>query len=425
MTLYDRLERRLDPGDVPAIEIPERGDGFPREALETLLRGEVGRLVTPIEQGGALVWADLMRVCARLAEADLELTLCLGGVVLGSLPLIVAGTADQRGRFFADIRAGKLAALGLSEWDHGSDLLAGDTTATEHRVTGEKRPTNNGTEATWITVLARTGERDDPFGQTLYLLHRDTPGVHAGAPIEWPCVPAMDLSGVRLDDALGEPLGAVGDGFPNARKILETSRSGVACMATGAHAAVFQHAWTHAHDRTLYGAPIAELDAVQDLLTRSFRRLVTSVALSRHTARRVTAADPTARSWSCAAKLLCPQLLEESLHDCGTLLGTRSLLRPFADLRRDAPILAIFDGSSQLMLDEMWRTVRTWPADTTPDAPLLIQRAREARNLPQRDRFQLSWDAAWALAHHAAAESRGAPAVEPLTWDTARDWIRG
>ncbi len=125
------------------------------------------------------------------------------------------------------------------------------------------------------------------------------------------------------------------------------------------------------------------------------------------------------------------------MHDAGTLLGARSLMPPFSALRRDAPILAIFDGSSQLQKDELWRHAATWRAElaeATEPAPFdpwrdddavtalsprtigvegaetIREAARGARGRPVAERFAIS-EAAAALYGLAALEELGAPGI--------------
>ncbi len=215
LDLYARVEARLDPLDDAdraadaALRAgldahpAQRPDRLPVLALRALLQGPVGAELVPPAEGGRLVWDRALRVCGRLAAADLDLTLCLGGVVLASLPVIVAGDAAQRARFFSAVRDGGLAGLGLSEWDRGSDLLQNDTVATplgdgRWRLDGHKRPCNNGSVGRHVVVLARTGDADDAFGATMFLLTRGTPGLMPDAPLDWVGCPQMDLSGVRL-----------------------------------------------------------------------------------------------------------------------------------------------------------------------------------------------------------------------------------
>lgn len=416
--LHAWCSRELTPAKSDALEA---SGAFPQRQLTTLLTETLGDALVPAEERGTLRWDSLMRVCARLAAHDLGVTLCLGGVVLGAVPVLVAGDDDQRGQFFFDLKRGTLAGLALSEWDRGSDLLRCDTVATPHgdgfRIVGRKRPTNNGTRAGNLVVLARTGEKDAPSGASLFLLHRETtPRLHADAPVDWSGYPGMDLSGVRLDGVEVGPervLGKVGQGFVYARRTLEITRSGVACMAVGAHATAVDLAWRHAQTRRLYGAPISDLGGVRRLLASSFARLCLATALARRAARSVGRWAASARSLSSAAKLMCPLLLEQSVGDCGTVLGTRSLTHDtrFHRLRRDAPILGIFDGSSQLQLDELWRHARAWPAEADDD-PLEVARAVYERGVYARTNLYpptTGFDP-WATDERAARAS-AAPAV--------------
>jgi hypothetical protein len=136
-------------------------------------------------------------------------------------------------------------------------------------------------------------------------------------------------------------------------------------MAAGAHASCLALALEHARSRVLYGQPIAALEGVQQIVGRVFARFAESLALARRAARAAARWPASARAWTAAAKLVCPTLLEESVHEVGTLLGARSLMEtlPFARVRRTAPVFAIFDGSSQLQLDELWRYAARWRLD--------------------------------------------------------------
>ena len=352
----------------------DRAGAFPEAELSALLRGPVGAALAPADLGGTLCWSRLMRVCARLAATDLGVTLCLGGVVLGALPVLVAGDEAQRRAVFSGVREGALCALGLSEWAHGSDLLAGQTAAAPSAsgalcVTGEKRPINNASRARFVVILARTSDADDPFGASLLLLDRERHAM-TSEPVPWVGYPGLDLGSVGLDEVAvddADVLGAVGEGFLHARRTLEISRSGVAAMASGAALGALAHGVAHAQRRALYGAPIAELAAVRRLLGRCFGRAIVATALARRAAQEAGRAGPEARALTCAAKLVCPALAERNVHDAGAVLGARSLVaaHPFSRLRRDVPVLAIFDGSSELMRDELWRHAARWPA---PDA---------------------------------------------------------
>jgi alkylation response protein AidB-like acyl-CoA dehydrogenase len=397
--LYARVEALVDPApasDRPALEacarflrdaLPpghmaalEAASEFPVAELAAFARHGLARELVPEDLGGTFEWSRLTRICARLAAHELDFTLCLGGAVLGALPILVAGSAAHRTAYFTPLARGEMGGLGLTEWAHGSDLLAGDAradpidaagrpatleAATHFRLEGTKAPINNGTRAACLVLLARTGGDDPMFAHSLFVVPRETPGLEPHARFATLGHRCMDLSGAVLRGAVvprAAMMGAPGEGFVHARRALEISRSGVATMALGATATALAQAVDHARTRHLYGAPIDDLGGVQTLLARSFARFCASAALARRAARTVAHAPLAGRGLSCAAKYLCPTLLEETVADSGTLLGARSLLDdfPFSRLRRSAPVLAVFDGSSQLQLDELWRHAASW-----------------------------------------------------------------
>jgi alkylation response protein AidB-like acyl-CoA dehydrogenase len=396
------LARTLPPGR--GAELEACGE-FPEEATRAFASEGFAREIVPEQEGGCLDWSRAMRVGMRLAAHDLDLALCLGGAVLGGMPLLVAGDAAQRAQYFGALLRGEMGALALSEWDHGSDLLAIDARAepldakgapcaakdaTGFRLFGTKSPANNAARGANTVVLARTGAVGDPFGASLFLVARATPGVKSVPRFESVGFRSMDLSGVALDgvEVPREMLiGNAGEGFAYARRSLEVSRSGVASMSVGAHAQCLAMALAHACSRVLYGRPIGALEGVQSILGRVYGRFAEAVALARRASRSAARWPGSARAWTAAAKLVCPTLLEDSVHDVGTLLGARSLVgaQDFARLRRTAPVFAIFDGSSQLQLDELWRYAGRWPMDATltaTEALALARSLRDPRHVP-------------------------------------------
>src|SRR4051794_34978805 len=74
---------------------------FPADELAAFLSGPLGLELTPADQGGQLDWARAARITASLSAHHLGFTLCLGGTVLGALPVLVAGRPEQRGTFFS------------------------------------------------------------------------------------------------------------------------------------------------------------------------------------------------------------------------------------------------------------------------------------------------------------------------------------
>lgn len=375
--LADFLARHLPEGRGEALEAAGE---FPDGELRAFAREGFIEALVPVRAGGRLDWARAMRLATRLAAHDLDVTLCLGGTVLGATPLLVAGTDAQLADYFDPVRRGEMGGLALTEWAHGSDLLAGEARAapldergepapldraTHFSLTGVKSPTNNGTRGARVVVLARTSDDDGAFTHSLFVVPREATGLGAVEPFRPMGFRNMDLSGVRLEGVVlpaSAVIGRPGEGFAHTRQALSISRSGVAHMASGASLGVAALAIEHAHARRLYGAPVASLGGAGALLAEITGRAVTAHALARVASRATARFGPEARAWTSAAKLVCPACFEENVHDAGTILGGRSLFvgEPLPRVRRAAPVLAIFDGSSQLQLDELFRYAAAW-----------------------------------------------------------------
>jgi alkylation response protein AidB-like acyl-CoA dehydrogenase len=370
------LERVLP--EQRSAELEARGI-LPEEELRAFAVEGHADTYVPREYGGAFHFPTSQRVWFRLGAHDLDTALCFGGTGLATAPLLVAATKQQAEKPFRAVLRGEMAGLALTEWKHGSDLAANEATATgldasgrptsvataeRFRLSGRKAPANNGSRGVFVIALLRTGA-EPPFSDTLFLIDRNTPGVAPHPRFPSIGYRSMDLSGIVFEDAIvgrDAVLGEVGEGLLHTRRALEISRCGVATIAASVAANAVARAVNHARERHLYGAPIGDLGGVQLLLGSTIARALEALAACRRTSWAVARAARSARHWTSLAKLLTPRLAEECVHDAGTVLGARSLMEdlPFARLRRAAPVLAIFDGSSQLQLDEIWRRVWTW-----------------------------------------------------------------
>lgn len=349
----------------------------------------------PGDIGGDANWPLAMRTGAYFAAHEPDALLCLGGALLGSFPVLCAGTLEQKTAVYESLQKGHLAAFGVSEWAHGLDLLGNESYAepidaegracslehaTHFRLNGCKAPVNNASEGFHLAVAMRTSAGREANSQSLFLLRRDMDGLHKGSRFPSIGYRCMDLSSIVMTDLVvprSALLGEVGEGFVHARRALEISRSGVATMAAGFQVRVLAIAAAHAQTRQLYGAPISALEAIRSLLAGLYARSVEAIALARMTAHLMNHAAVSARVLTAVCKYQIPWLLDKSVQDAGTLLGARSLMEdlPLARARRTAPLFAIFDGSSFLQKDEIWRGMISWPSGRTGG----VQRYHELR----------------------------------------------
>jgi short-chain 2-methylacyl-CoA dehydrogenase len=188
---------------------------------------------------------------------------------LGTTPILMYGTEEQKRRWLPDLAAGKrLAAFGLTEPGAGSD--AGNTrTTAELRdgswiVNGSKLfITNAGTDITWgVTITARTGE--DEISNIV--VENGTPGYAISAPMKKLGWRASDTRELSFEDATvpeGNLVGERGAGFRQFLEILDGGRISVAAMGVGLAQGAYDLAYAYAKEREQFGKPIAKFQAVQ------------------------------------------------------------------------------------------------------------------------------------------------------------------
>ncbi len=336
----------------------ERQGRYPREILDALWGLGVRELL-----GAEASAPHLGALGALLARHDGSLAITVLVNALALLPVWLAGSADQRARVLGRVHAGARASLLLTEWDHGSDLLANRlrATPTEHgyRLDGEKHVINGGHEHDLLVVLART--RDGVPGATaleaagdfsVFVLDRRA-GVtplprYATLPAH-----AADISGVRFAGAFAsadERVGAEGDGFAVIQQTLAISRGGVSALASGSATRAVELATIHADARMLYGAPIARLGPVAAHCARARALDLAAAALSVKQALLVGALGQGAAYYTACAKLAGTALGEDAVTEARMVLSGRALVAgPAERLVRDVLLYGIFDGTSHVM----------------------------------------------------------------------------
>lgn len=338
---------------------------YPQAVLDELhargLSGLFGR--------DATAW-HLGALQAELAAADGTLAITVGVNGLALLPIHLDASDELRERVLERVAGGEMGAMLLTEWAHGSDLLANETRAVRtsdgYRIEGAKALINGGARHRLLTVLARTRDRELRTPQdrraalgdhTLFWLERNNSVV---ATARHPTLPARgaDISQVELRGASAGAdaiIGREGDGFAVVRRTLTVSRGGIAALAAGATAAVHAQARAYAHSRVVYGAPIAQLDAIADHLAELAELDAECSAIAARATAFANAFGLDAAPHTAAAKLIAPRIAERATDLARRVLGSRALLEDhdLARFIRDVPLYAIFDGTQHVMLEEL------------------------------------------------------------------------
>jgi alkylation response protein AidB-like acyl-CoA dehydrogenase len=351
----------LDEPDTRSLLRRGQAEGrYPEQALAELHARGLARLFGP----DATAW-HLNALLAALARVDGSLAITVGVNALALLPIHLAATPRLRARVLQEVEAGAMAAMLLTEWSHGSDLLANATTARPHGdgfvIDGRKALINGGRRHDLLTVLARTRPPSPgaaAYGDhTLFWIPRG-PGIealgrHPTLPTRGADISEVELRGVEV--GRDQVIGAVGDGFSVVRRTLCLSRAGIAALAAGATAGMLAQALHHARTRELYGAPILELDAIADHVAELAELEAQCAAVSLRATAFANAFGTAAAPMTAVAKLVVPRLAERAADLGRRVLGSRALLEDhdFARFVRDVTLYGIFDGTQHVMLEEL------------------------------------------------------------------------
>ncbi len=182
-------------------------------------------------------------------------------------PILKFGTEEQKQRYLVpSILGEKVASLGITEPDTGSDVASVRTRAERHnggwRINGSKLYITNGVRADFIVLVARTGAQEEgAHGITLFLVDRDTPGFTVSRKLKKLGMHSSDTAELAFDNvevADSAVLGEVGQGFYHLMWELQGERLiGSAGSIAGAEA-IFEETLLWCREREAFGRPIAK-----------------------------------------------------------------------------------------------------------------------------------------------------------------------
>jgi len=352
--IKERSAEFADREVAPCAAELDREDRVPFETLEKLAEMGFMGLCVPEEYGGA--GSDFSTYCLMIeeisrADAGVGVTLAVH-TSAGTLPIVMYGSEDQKARWVPDLARGtKIGSFALTEPTTGSDAAAIKTTAERvdggYRISGHKQWVTNGRVAGATIVFART-----PEGPTAFVVGMDAQGISFGKHAQKMGVISATTDDVLLDNVFvpeENRLGEEGKGLKVALGTLDFGRIGIAAQALGIAEAAFRYASKYAADRTTFGKPIAEHQAVAfklaDMQTkiRAAQLLVYEAAWMKDRGMRVTEAGAR-------AKLYASQVANEVTYDAVQVLGGYGYMKdhPVERHYRDARVTEIYEGTSEI-----------------------------------------------------------------------------
>jgi alkylation response protein AidB-like acyl-CoA dehydrogenase len=345
----------------PGAARHDKAQEYNWEAQRAVSQAGLFRTFVPKEFGGhgAGVLA-LAMVTEELAKADSGFGVAFAVNALGSFPIILGGTEEQKRRWLPQIAAGeKMVAFCLSEKFAGSDAGGLSVTAVEdgddYVICGEKKWTTNGGVADIYSVFCVTDATSKSRRISAIVVEKGTPGfsvkkIEDKMGIRTVPVVETHFDHVRVPKAnlIG---GRPGMGFKHAMMTLDMARPGVAAQAVGAAQGALDLAVVYANRRQQFGAPISSFQMVQKMLadmamkTEAARWLVyaTAGAIDQGQVDKVS-------KMAAMAKCFATDAAMEVATDAVQVFGGYGFMEdyPIAKFFRDAKILQIYEGTNQV-----------------------------------------------------------------------------
>jgi len=296
---------------------------------------------------------ELSKVCATSG-------LIIAVQELGSLGIKLAGSDEQKQRFLPRLASGEwLAAYALTEPGSGSDSAAMRTTARrdgdEYVLDGGKRFITNAGVASLYVVFAKTDSEAGHGGISAFVVEADTLGFEVGR-IE----PKMGIKGSTTGEIFfnacrvpaANLLGAEGEGFRIAMRILDRSRPGIGAQGLGLAQGATDYALEYARTRVTMGRPIAEHQLIAGMLADMETRCEAARGLLYKVGQLIDADDdgPELTKLSAMAKLYCTDVAMDVTTDAVQILGGYGYISefPVERMMRDAKITQIYEGTNQI-----------------------------------------------------------------------------
>lgn len=355
-------EKRIRP---VAAEYDESGE-FPWPIIEAIAEADLFRVFIPEEYDGMDCGTPIMNMCIvteELSKACGGISLGFAATGLGSMPILIAGSDEQKKKYLPKIASGTLAAFALTEANAGSDAGAVATKAIldgdEYVLNGTKQWITNGGEAEIYTVFCVTDPTRGARGVSTILVEKDTPGFTFGKKEDKLGIRASATRELIFQDChvpKENVIGRPGSGFFNAMKTFDMSRPGVASQALGIAQGALDLAVNYARERRQFGQPIAAFQGLRWMLADMAMKVEASRALIYAVARWIDACKPKkATTYSAMAKCFASDVAMEVTTNAVQVFGGYGYMKeyPIEKYMRDAKITQIYEGTNQIQREEI------------------------------------------------------------------------
>lgn len=423
-SLKEFAKKRLP--DETLIELDER-DECPLEVVRDMCSPDklgIQLLFVPEEFGGMGGGTfDVYCVCEEMARIDLGVATSVLATFLGSDPITVGATPEQKKLWLSRIAdEGLLFAYGATEPEAGSDLGALRTTADPvvkdghtigYKINGNKQWISNGGIAGAYTVLANT-----PSGPSWFVVEKDTKGFTHDEPEDKHGIRLSNTAALAFNDVYVDAdrlIGGVeGQGLNQAQAVFGYTRLMVAAFGLGAGWAALDRAIPYSIKRIQAGSPLSEKQGyTHKLIVPHVARLEAARAYIEETAERIDAGEGSLNTEGAIAKYMATEAGNQAADASIQALGGYGYTHEYLveKISRDVRITTIYEGTSEIM--EMTISRDRWQLHLKTRGQHYHEQAKDLETLHARHP-KVGADIA-ALAHHALAEVMEKARVGRLT----------
>jgi alkylation response protein AidB-like acyl-CoA dehydrogenase len=342
---------------VPHAAAFEREDRFPADIVDRMKELGLFGVTIPESHGGlGLDLLTYVGVIEELAYGWMSLTGIVNTHTMVATLLLHHGSDEQKQRWLPQMATGeKRGALSLSEPDAGSDTRNISCKAArdgdEYVVNGTKAWVTNGERAALVALAARTDE-----GISAFVVEKEPgpsfEGISVGKAVGklgYKGVETVEMAYVDHRIPAANLIGEAGRGLPQILGVLEIGRINIASRAVGVARAAFDAALAYARQRSTFGKPIGEHQAIQLKLADMATRLQAARLLTRDAAERKAAGlrcDVEAGMAKLFASETALELATEAMRIHGGVGYTTEL--PVERYYRDAPLMVIGEGTNEI-----------------------------------------------------------------------------
>jgi alkylation response protein AidB-like acyl-CoA dehydrogenase len=359
--LFRREWRRLfeDKFTERAAEIDRTGE-FPWDNVEVLKSAGLLGLNIPEQYGGGgadavthcLLIEEVARVCASTS-------LIPAVNKLATLPILFAGTEEQKRRFLPPIASGEaLASYCLTEPGSGSDAAAMRSRAVrdgdDYVLNGTKRFITGGGVSKLYVYYTVTDPQAGSKGISAFVLEDSMPGFQVGKYEDKLGIRGSPTTEIICQDVrvpAANRLGEEGQGFPLALRALDHSRVTIGAQAVGIAQGALDYALGYTKERRQFGQAIADFQGVQFMLADMAMSIEAARGMVYTAAAKADREDEDLTFFGAASKCFASDVAMKATTDAVQLLGGYGYVKefPVERMMRDAKITQIYEGSNQVL----------------------------------------------------------------------------